>query len=103
MYNIASGTWSKKFDLDEGRLHHAASVIDGRIYVVGGQNVEGTFVRPLDTMEVYNPEKDVWEQIDFPMNYPRSRFASGVHNGVAYVAGGWGTELMTDSVERFIP
>eukprot|EP00940_MAST-03C_sp_MAST-3C-sp2_P002927 g2927.t1 len=58
---------------------------DGRAICVGGYNGQDGV---LDTVEVYDPETDVWEMLA-PCIIPRANCALGVVDGKLIAAGGF--------------
>jgi hypothetical protein len=52
-YDPATDTWTKEGDMPVPRTAMSASVVDGRIYVIGGTEVS---VRGISTVEAYQPE-----------------------------------------------
>lgn len=107
VYDIATGSWSRKADLPTPRNHAAVGVVDGRIYVVGGR--AGSVFIPnalnVDIVEEYNPATDQW-LLKAPMPTPRSAATWGTHNGRIYVAGGeirhrdlWGTYTTVEAYD----
>ena len=54
-YDPATDTWTKKADMSTAKELHCASVVNGRIYVIGGFNVRGP-----STIEEYDPAIDTW-------------------------------------------
>ena len=67
------------------RSEAVAGVINGKIYVAGGEvgNV------PFNTLEVYDPATDSWET-KAPLPKACYRAAAGVIDGKLYVVGGDG-------------
>ena len=51
VYNTQTDTWETKTAMPTARVGAAASVIDGKIYVVGGDS---------NVTEVYDPKTDTW-------------------------------------------
>ena len=49
--------WKAVAKLNTSRAGHSACALDGKIYVAGGWNANG----PVNSMEVYDPLKNVWE------------------------------------------
>jgi N-acetylneuraminic acid mutarotase len=75
-------TWTRKADMPTGRAAPASSVVNGRIYVIGG----GGEV-PLSIVEVYDPAMDTWtRKADMPT--PRAALSTSVVNGKIYAIGG---------------
>jgi len=81
IYNVAKRRWKSGPDMDVGRSHITASVVKGRMYVIGG--------RPgnLDVVEAYDPKKHKWSRVE-SLNTPRSGIASAVVHGKIVVFGG---------------
>ena len=78
-------TWTQKTDMPTARNWLSTSVVDGKIYAIGGYNVyHGT---ELATVEVYDPVTDTWTQkADMPT--PRGYTAASEVNGKIYAIGG---------------
>jgi N-acetylneuraminic acid mutarotase len=72
------------------RNHHGASLIDGKIYVVGGR-IGSTFIIGLSTNistnEAYDTEKNTWSSV-LGMPSARSGVGTAVLNGRMHVVGG---------------
>jgi len=47
------------------RAGHLAEVVDGKLYVFGGQQDNSTYY----CMEIYDPERDEWESKRQPVNF----------------------------------
>jgi N-acetylneuraminic acid mutarotase len=88
--DIATGTWSTAAPMLTARNHHGASLIDGKIYVVGGR-IGSTFIIGLSnnvsTNEVYDIAKNTWAAV-LGMPTPRSGVGTAVLNGRMHVLGG---------------
>ncbi|MFC2018976.1 Kelch repeat-containing protein [Chloroflexota bacterium] len=67
VYDIATGKWDKAASMKIARTAAKATVIDGKIYVVGG----AADSRPINSIEVYDPTVNLWE-IKHSMQKPRS-------------------------------
>ena len=83
VFDIATGTWSPAAPMLTARNHHGASLIDGKIYVVGGR-IGSTFIIGLSnnvsTNEVYDIGKNTWAAV-LGMPTPRSGVGTAVLNG----------------------
>jgi N-acetylneuraminic acid mutarotase len=90
VFDIATGTWSPAAPMLTARNHHGASLIDGKIYVVGGR-IGSTFIIGLSnnvsTNEVYDIGKNTWAAV-LGMPTPRSGVGTAVLNGRMHVLGG---------------
>jgi N-acetylneuraminic acid mutarotase len=90
VFDIATGTWSPAAPMLTARNHHGASLIDGKIYVVGGR-IGSTFIIGLSnnvsTNEVFDIGKNTWAAV-LGMPTPRSGVGTAVLNGRMHVLGG---------------
>jgi len=103
MYDPTTDTWTQKADMPTPRSYLSTSVMDGKIYAMGGLLYTNEQPR-LETVEVYNPSTDTWAKVR-DMNHARSCAAIGVVNGEIYAMGGRGlppTPYLS-SVEVFKP
>ncbi len=89
-YDPVSNSWTTKAQMPTPRWNHVSGTINGTIYVAGGTNTCSTPPAPISTFEAYNPATDTWTS-KAPMPAAMSGAASGVVNGILYVAGGWGS------------
>ena len=81
----------------------AAGVIGGKIYVAGGQTQYTTLGMSKNTLFVYNPAMDSWEQ-KAPMPTARGYLSAAVVDGRLYVIGGTTTwPNRTGKVEMYDP
>jgi Kelch motif len=100
-YDFGEGRWLDVAPLPSPREHIGGAVLDDRFYVIGGRN---EWTDSLPTVERYNPETDVWEQLpDLPV-------ASGGLEAVPFegsiIAMGGGDDkrrFVTPDVQRFDP
>jgi N-acetylneuraminic acid mutarotase len=89
VYDPSTNTWETKSPLPTARQYIQASVVNGEIYVVGGQ-IGGVNPRARTTTtlnEVYNVENDSWTT-KAPIPYGVLGYASAVYGGRIYVFGG---------------
>ncbi len=82
----AEGTWKKKADLPTARMHLSTSVVNGKIYSIGGGPRAQVSV---STVEEYDPATDTWTTKS-PMPTPRFALSTSVVNGKIYAIGGAG-------------
>jgi N-acetylneuraminic acid mutarotase len=99
------GTWSHKAPMPGVRSETAAAVVDGRIYVIGGNTSEardGKSAERYDAglVEVYDPNADTWRPLA-PMPEGSGHNATAVLDGTIYVAGGFKARLHSKPVTNF--
>ncbi|MHC4539452.1 MAG: Kelch repeat-containing protein [Planctomycetota bacterium] len=83
-YDPTTDTWTRKADMPTGRGHTNACVVDGKIYVIGGNDVSKLIMPPV---EVYDPATDTWtRKADMPTR--RGEFSTCEVDGIIYVMGG---------------
>jgi len=89
MYDPATNTWTERAPLPTPRQAMGADLgADGRIYVVGGAP-SYMHPKPMDVVEIYDPEKDTWETGP-PLVYPRrSHAVVATPDGKIYAIGGF--------------
>ncbi len=92
-----AATWTQKADMPTARWNLSTSVVDGKVYAIGGLTVyRGT---DLATVEVYDPVTDTWTQkADMPT--PRGWLATSAVNGKIYAIGGGSSR---NKVEEYDP
>jgi N-acetylneuraminic acid mutarotase len=104
VYDPATDNWTQVSDMPLPKYMHSASVVDGKMYIIGGMNnavvkllEEGKigsdeFLKLLTTIHVYDPATDTWITAgDFPNS--RSAHAAAVVDGKIYAIGGaWGPQ-----------
>jgi len=90
VFDTATGSWSTVAPMLTARNHHGASLIDGKVYVVGGR-IGSTFIIGLSnnvsTNEVYDVAKNTWSSV-LGMPTPRSGVGTAVINQRMHVLGG---------------
>ncbi|XP_071963035.1 kelch-like protein 28 [Antedon mediterranea] len=95
-WNPETNCWLPLASMLRCRSHHAAAVLQGKIYALGGYDGE-TYMR---SVECYCPSTNQWS-VSPPMLKSRSFFRAVVANGMLYVIGGCGQDI--NSVERYDP
>ncbi|MCB9347537.1 MAG: hypothetical protein H6573_08470 [Lewinellaceae bacterium] len=81
----AQEEWVYKNPIPTGRAYVTCSVLDGKIYVIGGglTRAEGSAA-----VERYDPETDTWDVTIASLPVPLFAPAAAVANGKIYVMGG---------------
>ena len=103
VFNPKTNQWQERTEMSVPKAAHSTSVIDGKIYVMGGYFQEERKLNRLSTIEVYDPATDRWTQ-ESDMLIGRSGHATEVIDGHIYILGGSavGKGLLT-SVEVYNP
>jgi len=94
-------TWTRKSDMPTRRLGLSTSVVNGKIYAIGGgYSIEGPHSK---IVEEYNPVTDTWSRkADMPTG--RIGHAASVVNGKIYIIGGdVRPEVSCSTVEEYDP
>ena len=121
-YDPAADTWKPLAPMPSKRGAASATVVNGKIYVMGGAGVQpgaknvplilsadgGTPSRSLDNVEEYDVASNSWRERT-TMPTPRNHFALAAVNGKIYAIGGrmgsafslFGTD--TEVVEEYTP
>jgi N-acetylneuraminic acid mutarotase len=87
VYDVAADTWEAAAPMPVARVGAGAAVVDGIIYVIGGQTVEWAWGPVVTTVEVYDPATDRWEsRSDMPT--ARTGFGTVALGGLIYAIGG---------------
>jgi len=81
----AEDTWTTKADMPTARWGLSTSVVNGKIYAIGGQYE--TYFSAFSTVEVYDPATDTWSRAA-SMPTERVGLATSVVNGRIYAIGG---------------
>jgi RNA polymerase sigma factor (sigma-70 family) len=80
-------TWGQRTDMPTARFYCAASVLDGKIYILGGCNAYGREGDILLIVEMYDPTTDAWtRKADMPS--ARVGLSAAVVDGRIYAFGG---------------
>jgi N-acetylneuraminic acid mutarotase len=90
--------WARITYMPTPRTGATASVVDGKIYVIGG-SITGLI--DVANNEMYDPSTDIWDTLA-PMPTPRGFLTSAVVNGIIYVIGG-GFPTATNKIESYNP
>jgi N-acetylneuraminic acid mutarotase len=86
VYDPVADAWTTKAPMPTARNMVAVGVINGKLYVAGGEGQCGPCV-PTSVLEVYDPSTDTWAS-KAAMPTARAELTAGVVNGILYVIGG---------------
>jgi len=96
-------TWRKKADMPTAKANLSTSVVNGKIYAVGGGIfIIGDFLA-RQTVEEYDPRRDIWTK-KASMLWSRITHSTSAVNGRIYAIGGidWNGHLLS-TVEEYDP
>ncbi len=83
-YNPQTDTWTKKRDMPTPRFALKTFLVNGKIYAIGGNHIQGT---AMNKVEVYDPVTDTWVQGEnMPVNL--GWLTGAVVNNKIYIIGG---------------
>ncbi len=97
-------TWTAKADMPTARHETQTSVVNGKIYAIGGwiSGAGGDGGEPSQAVEEYDPIRDRWtKKSDMPT--PRTSLSTSVVNGRIYAIGGWTGNNVLQVVEEYDP
>ena len=97
-FNSFQQQWTKLTCLRHPRSGHGIAVLDGCIYVIGGESDSLIF----DNTECFNPATQKWTMIP-SMTVPRCGLGVCACDNKIYAFGGWIGSQIGDTVERFDP
>ncbi|KAM4721951.1 actin-binding protein IPP isoform 1-T2 [Rhinophrynus dorsalis] len=97
-FDTFSQYWSTVSSLHQARSGMSVAVLEGRIYVIGGEKDSMIF----DCVECYDPVNKQWTAVS-SMNQPRCGLGVCACHGVIYALGGWVGAEIGNSIERFSP
>jgi N-acetylneuraminic acid mutarotase len=89
VYDPVADAWETKAQMLTPRADMCASVVNGKIYLIGGKNywADSTIYHELDVDEVYDPITDTWTTAS-SIPVPTFGYASAVVDGKIYIMGG---------------
>jgi N-acetylneuraminic acid mutarotase len=101
-YDPATDTWRPKADMPTARTHFSTSVVNGKIFAMGGL---ATGNNHLSAVEEYDPATDTWTP-KAGMPIARSMLTASAVNGKIYAIGGSigaGKDNNVATVEEYDP
>eukprot|EP00808_Paulinella_micropora_P015046 g65050.t1 len=99
VYSPVNNKWTTIASMREARSFHAAAVLNGSIYAIGGQDNQG---QRLKSVECYDPNTNNWTKVG-SLNVERADMQASVIDGVMYVVGGITDNGITNSTELYDP
>jgi N-acetylneuraminic acid mutarotase len=98
-YNLSSGAWRAPSALEARPYagnHHAAEVLEGKLYLLGGLGAG------MGKLQIYDPASNSWS-VGPDMPFAAGSSSSAVIGGKIYVAGGIVGSSTTGQVARYDP
>ena len=89
VFNPKTNQWRERTEMSVPKAAHSTSVIDGKIYVMGGYFVKDRKLKTFSAIEVYDPATDRWTQ-ESDMLIGKFGHATEVVDGQIYILGGSG-------------
>lgn len=100
VYSPISDSWSSKSPMPTARWDLAVSIVNQKIYAVGGW--DPVQAKALATLEEYDVSTDTWTT-KAPMPTPRTGLVAFSARGKLYTYGGFDGNNVTDAVEVYNP
>ncbi|KAK0160479.1 hypothetical protein PV328_007887 [Microctonus aethiopoides] len=97
-YDTFTGQWSEVAPIGIGRILPGVALLDGKVYVVGGE-LESCIIA---NGECYDPRDNVWTSIAC-MVEPRCEFGLCELDNCLYAFGGWVGEDIGGTIETYDP
>ncbi|XP_075688180.1 actin-binding protein IPP [Rhinoderma darwinii] len=97
-FDTFSQYWSTVSSLHQARSGMSAAILEGKIYVVGGEKDSMIF----DCVECYDPVSKQWTAVP-SMNQPRCGLGVCSCHGAIYAMGGWVGAEIGNGIERYSP
>jgi hypothetical protein len=94
-----AGGWTTRASLGTARSTHFGGVLNGKIYISGGQNTAGSY---LTSTEMYDPDLNTWTG-KAACGYGGQHAGGAVANGYLYQIGGFNGAGRVSAVERYDP
>lgn len=92
LFDPATDTFTSTGTMTTERADHAAALLpDGRVLITGGSRLEGTFLRDLDSAEVYDPQTGAFTLLTESMTHTRATHGM-VDNGLGQLVLGGGSD-----------
>lgn len=85
LLNDGNQAWQKKARMLTPRHSFSSSVINERIFLVGGANFDD---EPIPFIDAYDPDSDQWQRVDTLLPTPRYGLSSVSYRGKVYTFGG---------------
>ncbi|MFA5365295.1 MAG: kelch repeat-containing protein [Candidatus Bathyarchaeia archaeon] len=86
VYDPQTDTWETKASMPTKRMGLSATIVDGKIYVIGGRMGAPTY-DDVSVTAVYDPSTDTWTTLE-PIPAPVSYHAYAVIDNKIYIIGG---------------
>jgi len=93
IFDPSTDTFRATGDMTSERADHAAALLpDGRVLITGGSRIEGSFLRDLETAEVYDPSTGMFTALTETMTHTRATHGM-VDNGLGELVLGGGSDV----------
>jgi N-acetylneuraminic acid mutarotase len=88
-YDLDARTWGEAAPLPDARDHLSSVVLDGKVYVLGGEHGHDVLNEQQDDVHVYDPATDTWTRLaSLPVATSHAEGQTSVIDGRIVVAGG---------------
>jgi len=87
-YDPLIDAWTTKADMPTARQGLSTSVVNGRIYAIGGSNIGTVWLPGSPIVEEYDPATNMWTTGKADMPTARNFLSTSVVNNMIYAIGG---------------
>lgn len=100
--SLGAGIWTQKADMPTARWVTGSTVVDEKIYVIGGNPAVATSGEATAAVEEYDPATDTWtRRVD--MSNARDGVRAAAVDGIIYAIGGWDGNKLVPAVGAYDP
>ena len=101
VYDPAADSWTALPDMPTARDHFHASIVDGKMWAIGGRNVQPNSTTAVN--EAFDFTSGQWLTGFAPLPTPRGGFSSAVIGGEIFIIGGEGYGQAWPTVDAYDP
>jgi len=101
-FEVRTRRWHRLPNLPSARRNHAAALLNGCLYVVGGVNAAERELATVDVLDLKDPKNLTWKSLA-PMSKSRASLALIAANGKLFAIGGHDRATSHASTEIYCP
>ena len=98
VFDTTTEIWTRKASMPEGRYKHSAVYMNGKVYICGGYNEDGTAASDI---EIYDVANNTWEINTLATPNNNTNYIAGVYDEELYIFGGRENGQLTTKVYKY--